>query len=78
MTTPPDLHARDIDYLRSANRKCGLSYRSSCRRSSGIDTAKALRDRGLLYLHDKGEKCSQGRFIWRTTDAGKKLMEKLK
>ena len=65
-----ELSRKEIEYLRCANRSCGFSYRSSCRRSGGVGTAKQLRDKGLLYLKDKGEKCNQGRFIWRTTDAG--------
>ena len=65
---------RELYCLRSANRKCGLSYRSSCRRNEGLDTAKDLRDKGLLYLHDKGER-PFGRYVWRTTEAGRKLLE---
>ena len=68
--------AREIDYLKSADRKCGLSYRSSCRRNSGIELAKSLRDRGLLYLYDRGEKRQQGRYVWRTTEAGKAALKK--
>ena len=73
-----ELHRRQLEYLRHANRTCGLSYRSSCRRSSGVETAKGLRDMGLLYLHDGGEHKNQGRYTWRTTDAGNKIMEKQK
>ena len=75
---PEQLTKREIEYLRSANRSCGLSYRSSCRRSSGVETAKRLMKRGLLCLHDGGEHKNQGRYTWRTTAVGKKLMETLK
>lgn len=73
-----ELHSREIDYLKSANRACGLSYRSSCRRNTGIEVAKSLRNRGLLWLQDKGEKCQQGRYVWRTTEKAKKILENLK
>ncbi len=73
-----ELHARQIEYLRHANRKCGLSYRSSCRRSSGVETAKELRDMGLLYLRDGGEHKQHGRYTWRTTEQGKEIMKGVK
>lgn len=69
------LHAREIDYLKSAARKCGLSYRSACRRNSGIEMAKELQRRGLLFLHDKGENVHLSRFSFRITDAGRRALE---
>ena len=75
---PEEISSRQLGYLRHANRSCGLSYHSSCRRSSGVGTAKGLRDMGLLYLHDGGEHKNQGRYTWRTTAAGADLVEKMK
>lgn len=69
------LDAHDIYYLRSANRKCGLSYKSACRRNGGIEVAKNLKQRGLLHLHDRGEHVTQSRFRFFTTLEGRKALE---
>jgi hypothetical protein len=69
-----ELHEREIDYLKSASRRCGLSYRSACRRSSGRETAKRLQNLGLLYLHDKGESRQFGRYIFRITEKGREVL----
>lgn len=70
-----ELHSRSLEYLRSAARKCGMSYRSACRRSSGIETAKELQRMGLVYLHDKGENHMQGRFVFKITDKGREALK---
>lgn len=72
-----ELSRRQIEYLRCSDRKCGFSYRSSCRRNSGVELAKGLRAMGLLYLHDGGEHKKQGRYVWRTTDKGKAILKGL-
>ncbi len=62
------LTRKQMGVLRSADRKCGMSYRSVCGR--GVqDTAIGLVKNNLLYLHDTGRML--GRFIYRTTDMGK-------
>ena len=66
------LTKRQKGILLSANRKCGVSYRSVCNRGLQ-ETALALKNEGFLYLHDTGRKL--GQFIYRTTAHGKEQLK---
>ena len=58
---------KELGILRWANRKCGLSYRSACKK--GISIALELKKNGYLTLHDNGR--DRGRFTFRTTAKGR-------
>lgn len=67
------LTKRQMGCLHSANRGCGLSYRSACKH--GIEQANFLKENGLIYLVDKGEHKDVGRFLFRTTDKGRLIIK---
>ena len=60
-----------ISILRTANRPCGVSYRSACKR--GIDLFKDLEKQGYLYIHDNVNKLS--RYSFNTTDKAKDILK---
>ena len=64
------LTKRQKGFLRSADRKCGMSYRSACGR--GIEIAMELQDLGLLTMYDTGR--NLGQFVFRTTGTAKDIL----
>jgi molybdenum-dependent DNA-binding transcriptional regulator ModE len=57
------LTKRQQGIIYAASRKCGLSYRSACKR--GIDMVRDLENKGYLKMTDNGK--TLGRFVFWST-----------
>ena len=64
------LTKKQYGVLRAADRSCGLSYKSACKR--GIDMVRELQDFGLIKIFDT--KRNLGQFKFYTTEQGKNLL----
>ena len=64
------LSNKEFGLIRMASRKCGMSYRAACNRSS--ERANDLKKRGYLRIVDTGREL--GQFIFRTTQLGNDVL----